>query len=700
MIDRSNGFVDQYASALKKYLDGADERALEYAYELGRRAITDGLGGVDLAYVHQEALLRILQQTQKELDPRELIRLSYTFFTESFSPIEMTHRGFLDALISLRSSEERYRTLVESARDVIYTLSVEGTITSLNPAFETLTGWSRAEWLGKSFVPLIHPDDLYLGMEMFQRVVRGEAPPMFELRVHAASGEYLIGEFTTTPQVRGSEIIGVLGIARDVTERKKAEEKIRQSEELFRLITENAGDMIALVDLEGRREYNSPSYRSLLGDPDRLRGTDSFQDIHEDDRERIRKIFFETVRTGVGRRTEYRLKTRDGGVRIIESQGNLIRDSHGKPLRVVVVSRDVTERKKAVEQLKESERRLARAEQMAHLGSWEWNIPSNKVTWSEELYRIYGLKTGEFEGTYQEFLRHVHPEDQARVARTIEQAYKTKQPFRFEERIILPDGSVKVLESRGEVVVDEKGNVVKMFGSCLDITPWKETQKALNDLAKRVVDAQEEERRRIARELHDDVCQRLTGLKFIVDDIHTAVPKEKHSALKAIQSTKREIDRLIVEVRRMSAHLRPTALDDFGLVVALRRLCEEFQKLHKLKITFIRHGVLRDHYEADIEIALYRIAQEALFNAVKHSQATKASVRITDNGTMLVLEIQDNGRGISRRDRESAKSNRRGLGLLSMHERAKLLGGIFTLESTPQKGTTVRVEIPLTTETP
>jgi len=141
---------------------------------------------------------------------------------------------------------------------------------------------------------------------------------------------------------------------RDNTARKQAEERLRRSEEKFRLITENAADLIAVLDLEGKRIYSSPSYNTILGDPELLRGTDSFKEIHPEDREKIRHIFLETVRTGVGQRSEYRFLLEDGSVRYIESMGSVVRDENGKTSKVVVVSRNVTERKLADQELKES----------------------------------------------------------------------------------------------------------------------------------------------------------------------------------------------------------------------------------------------------------------------------------------------------------------------------------------------------------
>ncbi len=134
---------------------------------------------------------------------------------------------------ALSESEERYRNLVDNARDIIFTLSTDGKFTSLNPVFEILTGWPSSEWIGNSFVPILHPDEVPLVMEMFQRALRGEIPPILELRILSEQGEYLMFEITSTPFISDGKVISVLGIARDITDRKRIEEHlVRQSCEI------------------------------------------------------------------------------------------------------------------------------------------------------------------------------------------------------------------------------------------------------------------------------------------------------------------------------------------------------------------------------------------------------------------------------------------------------------------------------------
>jgi PAS domain S-box-containing protein len=145
---------------------------------------------------------------------------------------------------ALRESEERCRSLIESARDVIYTVSMEGTITSLNPAFETITDWSRTEWLGKPLTSIVHPDDWPLAVEMFERMLRGEAPPLHEVRFRSKSGEYLVGEFMITPHIQHGKMVGILGVGRDITERKRVEAELsRYRDRLEELVEERTAEL-------------------------------------------------------------------------------------------------------------------------------------------------------------------------------------------------------------------------------------------------------------------------------------------------------------------------------------------------------------------------------------------------------------------------------------------------------------------------
>ncbi len=246
-----------YLRGLQEYLADGREEALQQAYELGRRVLADGMGVVEMATIHHETLAMVTAGISKPDEVLSTVKAAGEFLAESLSPFEMTHRGFREANLALRQSEERYRSLVENAKDVIYTLSPGGTITSLNPCFETITGWPCGEWMGQPFGPLVHPDDLPLAGEVFQRVLQGDTPPVSELRIRMKSGEYLYGEFTKTPLIKEGAIIGILGIGRDITDRKRAEEALRrlnltledEAKRVAHALHDEAGQLLASVHI-------------------------------------------------------------------------------------------------------------------------------------------------------------------------------------------------------------------------------------------------------------------------------------------------------------------------------------------------------------------------------------------------------------------------------------------------------------------
>ena len=221
----------------------------------------------------------------------------------------------------------------------------------------------------------------------------------------------------------------------------------------------------------------------------------------------------------------------------------------------------------------------------------------------------------------------------------------------------------------------------------------------LRRFARSVQRAQEEERQRIARELHDDFCQRLTGMKLNVEVVADGVRKRDRSLYRTLQSFNKRCEEMIADVRRMSANLRPTVLDDFGLTTALEMLAREFEKLHKIPIDLDVDKSPRMGLEPQTEIDLYRIAQEALSNTAKHARASRVAMVLHKNDETVMLQISDNGRGFSMTEPVARKDTLSGLGLISMRERTELHGGDFAIESVPGRGAAVTATIPLHTAT-
>src|SRR6266480_2828331 len=248
---------------------------------------------------------------------------------------------------------------------------------------------------------------------------------------------------------------------------------LRETEERFRLIAENASDLIVLIDLQGRRVSVNPAYGRLFGDYKGLIGTDAFQDMHPEDKEQARKAFFDTVHDGENRHVEFRFLLPSGEVRWISSHRSAVFDSHGQIAHVVAVARDVTERRRTEEALRARDVQLQEAQALANLGSWEWDVRTNSRRWSDQLARIFGLRDDQVPSTFDGFYPLVHPEDRERTAKIANEALRSGTDYENQFRIVRPDGVVRTVHNQARVDRDESGRPVRVIGVCQDITERK-----------------------------------------------------------------------------------------------------------------------------------------------------------------------------------------------------------------------------------
>jgi PAS domain S-box-containing protein len=253
----------------------------------------------------------------------------------------------------------------------------------------------------------------------------------------------------------------------------KMTKDLRESEERFRLIAENASDLITVIDPRGRRVYANPAFGKLFGDVQALIGIDASVHVHPKDRDRVKKAFLETIRDGLARPTEFRFLLPNGEVRDIESSPSAVLDQHGQVEFVVAVARDVTERRRTEEALRARDVQLQEAQALANLGSWEWDLRTNSRTWSDQLTRIFGLRHDQLPSTFDGFYPLVHPEDRERTARLASEALLTGKSYENQFRIVRPDGLVRTLHNQARVDRDDTGKAVRVIGVCQDITQRK-----------------------------------------------------------------------------------------------------------------------------------------------------------------------------------------------------------------------------------
>ncbi len=351
---------------------------------------------------------------------------------------------------------------------------------------------------------------------------------------------------------------------------------------------------------------------------------------------------------------------------------------------------DLTERRTAEESLQRSLERLELAEEAAGIGVWDWDIQAGKTYCSPKWGPLYGLPSSDIALPPQEWEGLIHPGDRERVLEDLNRALQGLQPYDTEFRVIWPDGTIHWLSGRGKVFRDPAGTPSRMLGVNLDITRRNRAEQERQQLDARLATAQEDERWRISRELHDDLTQPLAMVAMDLGRLVAEPPASANQLKKQLRGLQGRVVQA-AEVARHAAHeLHPSELDDLGLAKALRFLCESFGQREGITVRFTERR-LPGALTRDIAACLYKITQECLRNVAKHAAAKRVTVSVEGAAGGIRLRVGDNGSGFP----VQLLGANVGLGILGMRERTRLLKGTFTIESRPGRGTRVTVKLPV-----
>lgn len=287
----------------------------------------------------------------------------------------------------------------------------------------------------------------------------------------------------------------------------------------------------------------------------------------------------------------------------------------------------------------------------------------------------------------------VHPEDLERCMTIYVTSFDRRETFQMEYRLRRHDGEYRWVFDTGVPRFNEEGFFTGFIGSCIDITDRKVAEEAMADLERRVLGAQEEERSRIARELHDDINQRIAILGWELRSLHDGYPEEESEPRTSIDSVIQRLAQISTDIQTISRRLHSSHLEYLGLATAAGVLCRDMHEQQQVEINLTCYGIPRD-LPKDISLCLYRVLQEALQNALKHSGVRQFRVELTGDSGGVRLMVSDEGVGFDQRRAD----RRQGLGLISMRERTRLVLGQFSVESEPGRGTTIRCQVPLPAE--
>ena len=364
--------------------------------------------------------------------------------------------------------------------NMVCTLDLEGRFTSVNAAGERLTGFQAQELVGRLAVELIAPEHRDKAVAQFRRRLesKGELPGDETLLV-ARDGRCMPIGITSALLFHDGEPCGVLGLVRDLSERQGAEEALRESEQRFRNAFAFAAIGVALIAPDGRFLQVNDSLCELVGCSADELCTIAWREItHPDDldvdRDLVRQLLAGEIRSY---QVEKRYVHRDGHDVWAQVTVSLVRARDGEPLHLISQIQDITERKRGEDALAQSEARLAEAQRIGQIGDWRRDGPDHPLTWSEETYRIFGIDPASGPPTFERLLAAIHPDDREEFERITRQCRKDGKPYSNEYRVVLPDGTVRWVHGRGELVAEEGSATTR--GTAQDITERKEVEERL-----------------------------------------------------------------------------------------------------------------------------------------------------------------------------------------------------------------------------
>jgi signal transduction histidine kinase len=319
--------------------------------------------------------------------------------------------------------------------------------------------------------------------------------------------------------------------------------------------------------------------------------------------------------------------------------------------------------------------------------SFEWDVTTDVVVRSSEHVSILGV-TKPLRFTHPEFVARIHPDDRPKFLATIAGLTPENPTADVSYRLLVSEGAFVWLKSSGRAFFDGEGRMLRAIGMVADITDVKRAEEALLGVNRKLIEAQEQERTRIGRELHDDINQRLAMLALELDQLQDS-PSEVQSRVQELRKRTIEISN---DVQALSHDLHSSHLEYLGVVAGMRGWCKEFGERQGMEIGF--SSDVPSPLPFEIGLSLFRVLQEALQNAAKHSEVRRVEVQLAEHSNEVHLTVSDSGRGF---DIEVAKQGR-GLGLTSMQERVRLVNGTITVASKPMGGTTIHVGVPLESE--
>jgi PAS domain S-box-containing protein len=591
---------------------------------------------------------------------------------------------------ALRESAERYRTLLETTSEGCWLLNSELETIEVNAALCTMLGYSQYEIIGKTPFEFVDHENRKIFIEQTSKIST-TLHRSYEITLKKKNGEDLYTYFhATTIRDESGKVQGSFAFITDITEKKRSEKTLRKSEEQYRNIFKNMQDVYYEATLDGIILEASPSieYHSLYKREEII--GKSLSDIYVDPKNRdefLKKLLKNGKVTGY----EIILQDKDGSQSYCMITAKLVSDKHGEPVKIIGSLNNINERKQMEESLREREETLKAILAASPVGICL--VRNRIIDWTNQaMYRIWRYEEDSLLGKNTQVL-YPDPEEYDRVGHQFYSEIEQKGIGQVETRWVTKNGTEIHCYLQGCPLNPSdisKGVIV----GAMDITGRKQAEDLVRNLSQLLMKAQESERQRISRDLHDHVAQELSAVKIGFETLFDNQPEIPPEIRQRVSEISRMLQESIKAVRNVSYDLRPPALDEMGLVETLVQYCNDFSENNGINVDYHSAGMKNLKLDFDTEINLYRLVQESLANIKKHADADHVTIRLVAAFPNIILRIEDNGKGFDVQKRLATLSEEKRMGIRGMEQRAKLLQGEMEIQSKPMQGTKISITLP------
>ncbi|HYG76560.1 MAG TPA: PAS domain S-box protein [Planctomycetota bacterium] len=569
--------------------------------------------------------------------------------------LDITERKLVE--LALKRSEARYRALVEASSQAVWAwnpISAAGNFHYVQEWWQKLTGQSPEAQQNDGWFNAIYPDDRDRAKAAWQNLLERGIPFDHEYRVQRHDGQlaYIHSRAVAIEEDDGKvqELVGTLT---DVTSRRRAEEDLRTSERIYRGIGETINYGVWVCDPEGRNIYASPSFLKLVGLTQQQCSNAGWTDVlHPDDVEATRAAWLHCVATGDFWERTHRFRGADGKWHYVLARGVPIRDPSGRIQCWAGINLDVDEFKMTEEALRISEERFKIATDAGRVGTWEWDIVSGKVFWSDLIAQLHGMKLSDFGGTLQDFERLIHPDHRDSVAAAIKNALEHGKEYSVEFQGLGPQAQYHWYWTKARVIRDQRGDAVRMIGATMDITEQKRAEASLREQARQLAEI---DRRKdgfiamLAHELRNPLGPIRNGVQLLrksqLDP--SAAERLREMIDRQASHMSRIVDDLL-DVSRITNGRIVLKLETIDLVQMVRELAGDYRHdFERAQVTFKLEIQAEAAWVIGDRTRLAQAVGNLLHNAAKFTTAQgQVTVRLAAIGDKVELVVADDGAGI------------------------------------------------------